>query len=247
MPRYKLVLEYDGAPFCGWQRQQNGVSVQSVVELALAQLLKADVNAVAAGRTDAGVHAGGMSVHFDYERTLTPEKLAPSINHFLRPYPVAVLEAAAVSDTFHARFSASQRHYSYQLIQRRAPLVLDVGRAWHIPQALDVAALHEATGYLLGKHDFTSFRAIDCQSKSPVKTIDSAVWEVCGERYLFRVAARSFLHHQVRNMVGTLVQVGLGRWKPDDIPRILKARDRAAAGITAPAQGLCLTQVVYQA
>lgn len=247
MPRFKLTVEYDGTSFCGWQRQANALSVQSVLEAALQKLVRTAVETTAAGRTDAGVHASGQVVHVDLEREWPIEKLTAGINHFIRPHPVVVLRSEAVSDSFHARFSAVQRHYTYTVIQRRAPLVLERNRAWHVTLPLDEAALHKAAAMLLGTHDFTSFRAVDCQAKSPIRTIDSASWSISGERYVFHIAARSFLHHQVRNLVGTMVQIALGRWPVSYLEEIFAAKNRSAAGITAPAGGLCFTRVVYPA
>ncbi|MCA3269437.1 MAG: tRNA pseudouridine(38-40) synthase TruA [Thalassospira sp.] len=247
MPRFKLTLEYDGTSFCGWQKQDNALSVQSALEMALQKLVRTDVKTIAAGRTDAGVHASGQVVHVDLAGEWQEEKLTAGINHFIRPHPVVVLRSERVADTFHARFGAVQRQYTYTVIQRRAPLILERNRAWHVTLPLDTAALFSAAEYLLGTHDFTSFRAINCQAKSPVRTIDSAAWDISGDRYVFHIAARSFLHHQVRNLVGTMVQMGLGRWPVSYLEDIFAAKNRSAAGITAPAGGLCFTRVVYPA
>lgn len=245
MPRYKLILEYDGAPFRGWQRQSDGASVQQALEDAVRGFCGEDVQVVAAGRTDAGVHAKGQVAHLDLARDVTPETLRNALNHHLRPRPVAVLQAAAVPDDFHARFSAKARHYLYRIVNRRAPLVLDAGRAWHVPVPLDAEVMHEAAQRLIGHHDFTSFRSALCQARSPIKTLDRLIVRRLGERLEISAVARSFLHHQVRNMVGTLKLVGEGKWTRDDVMHALGARNRAAAGPTAPAEGLYLMDVRY--
>src|SRR6266851_1346327 len=226
MPRYKLLIEYDGTPFVGWQVQDNGVSVQGVLASAVAAFCGERVHVQGAGRTDAGVHALGQDAH-------------------LRPHPVAVLAAEPVDDDFDARFSARKRHYVYRIINRRPDLTLEAGRAWRAPRPLDAPAMHEAAQRLVGQHDFTPFRAAECQAKSPVKTLDRLDVERDGDELRIHASARSFLHHQVRSMVGSLVQVGDGRWSPDDVARALAARDRRACGPVAPPDGLYLVRVDY--
>jgi tRNA pseudouridine38-40 synthase len=245
MPRYKLTLEYDGSPFCGWQRQANGASVQAALEAAILAFCGEKVHVTGAGRTDAGVHATGQVAHLNLERRVEIEVLRNALNHHLRPAPVAVLEAWVVEADFHARFSARARHYRYRIINRRAPLTLDLGRAWLVPHALDAEAMHEAARRLIGKHDFSSFRSALCQAKSPMKTLDHLAVFRQGDLILVEASARSFLHHQVRNMVGTLKLIGEGKWPIAQIVSVLDSRQRAAAGPTAPACGLYLTRVDY--
>ena len=245
MPRYKLTLEYDGGPFRGWQRQSDGGSVQQALEDAVRGFCGEEVQVVAAGRTDAGVHATGQVAHFDLARSVTPETLRNALNYHLRPHPVVILAAAPVADDFHARFSAKTRHYLYRIVNRRAPLALKRGRAWHVPTPLDAEIMHEAAQRLIGRHDFTSFRSALCQAKSPVKTLDRLTIRRLGDRLEITALARSFLHHQVRNMVGTLKLVGEGRFPVSHVDAVLAARDRAVAGPTAPACGLFLTRVDY--
>jgi tRNA pseudouridine38-40 synthase len=245
MPRYKLTLEYDGGPFRGWQRQSEGASVQDVLEAAVRGFCGETVQVVAAGRTDAGVHAMGQVAHLDLARVVAPETLRNALNHHLRPHPVVVLEAARVADDFHARFSAKTRHYLYRIVNRRAPLTIEAHRAWHVPARLDAEAMHEAAQHLVGRHDFSSFRSALCQAKSPVKTLDRLTVRRIGDRVEITARARSFLHHQMRNMVGTLKLVGEGRKPVDSIEAVLAARQRAAAGPTAPACGLYLVRIDY--
>jgi tRNA pseudouridine38-40 synthase len=245
MPRYKLTLEYDGRPFRGWQRQSDGDSVQQALEDAVRDFCGEEVQVVGAGRTDAGVHATGQVAHLDLARTVIPETLRNALNHYLRPRPLAVLEAALVQDDFHARFSATARHYVYRIVNRRAQLTLEAGRAWQVPTPLDAEIMHEAAQRLVGRHDFTSFRSALCQAKSPVKTLDRLAVKRLGDRLEITALARSFLHHQVRNMVGTLKLIGEGRWPIEQIEAALAAHDRAAAGPTAPACGLYLVRVDY--
>jgi tRNA pseudouridine38-40 synthase len=247
MPRYKLTLEYDGGLFRGWQRQSDEASVQQALEDAVRAFCGEDVQVVGAGRTDAGVHATGQVAHLDLARTVAPETLRNALNHHLRPRPVAVLEAALVEDDFHARFSASARHYVYRIVNRRAPLTLEAGQAWQVPAPLDAEVMHEAAQRLVGRHDFTSFRSALCQAKSPVKTLDRLAVRRLGDRLEIAARARSFLHHQMRNMVGTLKLIGEGRWPVERIEAVLAARDRTAAGPTAPACGLYLVGVDYDA
>lgn len=245
MTRYRITLEYDGGDFVGWQRQANGPSVQAALEEAIRRFCGETVLVEGAGRTDAGVHATGQVAHFDLAKETTAETVMRAVNFHLKPAPVAVLAAEAVADDFHARFSATGRAYLYRIANRRAPLALERGRAWFVPQPLDAAAMHEAAQRLVGRHDFSSFRASECQAQSPVKTLDLLTVERVGEIIEVRAAARSFLHHQVRNFVGSLKLVGEGRWSADDLSAVLAARDRTAAGPTAPACGLYLTQVTY--
>lgn len=245
MTRFKLTLEYDGGGFVGWQRQENGPSVQQAVEEAVRAFCGEAVTVHAAGRTDAGVHALGQVVHLDIARETSADTVRDALNFHLKPAPIAVLRAEAVGPDFHARFSATARAYLYRIVNRRAPLALDRGRAWHVLQPLDAEAMQAAAQVLVGRHDFTSFRAVLCQAKSPVKTLDALEVTRDGAELRIAARARSFLHHQVRNIVGTLKLVGEGKWTRDDVARALAARDRAAAGPTAPAEGLYLTEVRY--
>ena len=245
MTRYKLTLEYDGAGFVGWQRQENGPSLQAALEAAVLGFCGEAVTVHGAGRTDAGVHALGQVAHVDLAKETDADTVRDALNAHLKPAAVAVLAAEVVDGDFHARFSALERAYCYRIVNRRARLALDRGRAWFVPQPLDAAAMHDAASALLGHHDFTSFRARECQAKSPVKTLD--VLEVIrdGQELRIEARARSFLHHQVRNMVGSLKLVGEGKWGRADVTRALAARDRSAAGPTAPAEGLYLVSVGY--
>ncbi len=245
MPRYKLVIEYDGARFVGWQIQANGVSVQGVLAAAIEAFCGERVHVQGAGRTDAGVHALGQVAHVDLAKPWDPDTVRDAINAHLRPRRVAVLAAARAADDFDARFSARRRHYLYRIINRRADLALDAGRAWRTPRPLDVSAMHEAAQLLVGKHDFTTFRAAECQAKSPVKTLDRLDVERSGDEVRIHASARSFLHHQVRSMVGSLVVVGDGRWSANDLAHALHARDRKACGPVAPPDGLYLVSVDY--
>lgn len=245
MPRFKLTIEYDGGPFVGWQRQENGPSVQGALEDAVRGYCQVDALVQGAGRTDAGVHALGQVAHVDLPRDDRPEVVANALNAHLRPHPVAVLIAERVGEDFHARFSAVERGYLYRIVNRRAPAVLEAGRAWWVAAPLEAAAMHDAAQALVGRHDFSSFRAAECQADSPVKTIDEINVTCTGETISVTVRARSFLHHQVRNIVGTLKFVGEGKWTKADVEAALEARDRAAAGPTAPPEGLYLTSVKY--
>jgi len=247
MPRYRLTLEYDGTGLAGWQRQANGVSVQELLETAFFKYCQEPVTATAAGRTDAGVHALAQVAHVDLERARDPEEIRDAVNFHLKPAKVAVLEAAEAPADFHARFSATGRRYLYRIVNRRAPLVLDRDRAWAVSRPLDAEAMHRAAQALVGSHDFSSFRDSQCQAKSPVKTLDRLDVARAAEEISIRAEARSFLHHQVRNMVGTLKLVGEGKWIEADVAAALAARDRSAAGPTAPAEGLYLTGVSYGA
>ena len=243
--RYRLIVEYDGREFVGWQRQENGLGVQAVIEDAIEKYAGERVTLFGAGRTDAGVHALGQVAHFDLERDDPTDTVRDAINFHIRPHAVSVLSAEVVDDDFHARFSAIERRYVYRIVNRRAPLALDRGRAWWVPVPLDAAAMHEAAQVLVGKHDFTSFRASLCQAKSPVKTLDQLDVERAGEEIRIHARARSFLHHQVRNLTGTLKLVGEGKWTQGDVAAALEARDRARGGPTAPAEGLYLVSVGY--
>jgi tRNA pseudouridine38-40 synthase len=244
--RWKLILEWDGAPFMGWQRQDHGPSVQGALEAAAHQMTGERVTAHAAGRTDAGVHALAMAVHMDLEKEMSPHRLAEGLNALLRPNPVAVLSAEPVAEDWHARFSCLGRRYLYRIANRRAPLTLDKGRAWRIAKPLDALAIGEAARHLVGHHDFTTFRSVNCQSDSPLKTLDRLDVEVRGEEIHVHAAARSFLHHQVRSMVGCLSLVGLGQWSPEDMKKALEARDRAALGLNAPPEGLYFAEALYE-
>ena len=245
MTRWRLTIEYDGGPFMGWQRQEHGPSVQAALEDALLAMTGEAVRLHAAGRTDAGVHALAMTAHGDLAKSLTPFRLREGLNALVRPAPVAVLAAEPAADDFHARFSCTGRRYLYRILNRRAPPALDSGRAWHIGKPLDLTAMAQGAAQLVGHHDFTTFRSVHCQSASPLKTLDSLTVERVGEEVQVRAAARSFLHHQVRSMVGCLALVGLGRWKPDDIGAALARRDRAALGLNAPPHGLYFVEAIY--
>lgn len=247
MRRYFIIIEYLGTDLSGWQVQENGPSVQGLLAVALAPLNDGvPVPVTGAGRTDAGVHATGQVAHLDMEREIEPEKLMAAINHYLQPSSVSVVAAGLAPEGFHSRFSATKRHYLYRIINRTSRLALEQGRAWHVAETLDVGAMREGAKHLLGNHDFTSFRASQCQSQSPIKTLESLDVERDGDEVRFTVSARSFLHHQVRNMVGTLKLVGMGKWQPEDVATAMKARDRAAGGPTAPPDGLYLTGVEYE-
>ncbi|HXR95946.1 MAG TPA: tRNA pseudouridine(38-40) synthase TruA [Rhizomicrobium sp.] len=245
MPRYRLILEYDGRPFVGWQRQDNGPSVQGALEEAIEKFSSLRVTVTGAGRTDAGVHAKGQVAHFDLERDFPPDKVRDALNHFLRPAPVVVLEANVAADDFHARFSAIKRHYLYRILNRRSPPAIDQGFVWHVSAPLDHAAMHKAAQALVGQHDFTTFRAAECQAKSPVKTLDWLAVSQRGEEIHVTAMARSFLHHQVRSFVGSLKLVGEGKWRARDLADALAARDRSRCGPVAPSDGLCLMKVDY--
>ncbi len=247
MPRYKLILEYDGGPFAGWQRQDNGPSVQGALEEAVFKLAQERVTATGAGRTDAGVHARGQVAHFDLVKEFSADTVRDALNAHLRPAPISVLEAFIAAPDFHARFSAIARHYEYRMLCRRAPPALDRGHVWHVGRALDVEAMARAARVLLGTHDFTTFRAAECQAKSPVKTLDRFDVARQGDEIVFYAAARSFLHHQVRSMVGSLKLVGEGKLTDANVARALAARDRAQCGPVAPPEGLTLLRVDYPA
>jgi tRNA pseudouridine38-40 synthase len=245
MPRYRLTIEYDGAPYHGFQAQSDLASVQGSIERAVKAFCGEQLRLQTAGRTDAGVHATGQVVHIDLGKTWDVAVVRDALNAHLAPEPISVLEAHLAEPGFHARFSARERRYLYRILGRKSPPALDRGRVWHVRRELDAEAMGKAAQALLGHHDFTTFRDLDCQAKSPMKTLDRAeVWGE-GEETRLVFAARSFLHRQVRSMVGSLTQVGLGRWTADDLAAALEARDRAACGPVAPAEGLCLTQVIY--
>jgi tRNA pseudouridine38-40 synthase len=244
--RWRLTVEYDGGPFMGWQRQDHGPSVQQALEEALERMTGERASFTAAGRTDAGVHALAMSAHVDVERPLTPHRLREGLNALVRPQPVSVLDVAEVENDWHARFSCVGRRYLYRILNRRAPTALDAGRVWHVAVPLDVEAMQAAAAHLVGRHDFTTFRSVHCQSDSPVKTLDRLVVSRAGEEIHIEAAARSFLHHQVRSMVGCLAMVGRGQWAPGDMKAALEAKDRAALGLNAPPQGLYFVDAIYQ-
>jgi tRNA pseudouridine38-40 synthase len=245
MTRFKLTVEYDGSAFVGWQRQDNGPSVQQSLEDAIHRFCGETVQTFAAGRTDAGVHAWGQVAHFDLARDAGVDTVRDALNFHLKPAPVAVMKAEAVGAVFHARFSAKARLYRYRIVNRRAPLAIERGRAWQVGAPLDAIAMHAAAQLLVGHHDFTSFRASLCQADSPMKTLDVLDVTRSGDEVRIAARARSFLHHQVRNMVGTLKLVGEGKWTPSDLARALAARNRSAGGPTAPAEGLYLMEVWY--
>lgn len=244
--RYKLTLEYDGGPFSGWQRLGEGPSVQATLEDAVEQLTGARADVVGSGRTDAGVHAMGQVAHVDIDKHFaSPQRLADALNAHLRPHPIAVLRAEETAPDFHARFDAVRRVYLYSILNRRAPAVLARGFVWRVARALDAEAMHAAAQRLLGQHDFTTFRDSQCQAKSPIKTLDRCDVSRQGEAVQVWCEARSFLHRQVRSMVGTLVEVGLGKMTADDMSDALAAKDRARCGPVAPPDGLYLTRVDY--
>jgi tRNA pseudouridine38-40 synthase len=245
MPRYKLIIEYDGAPFCGWQIQADQLTVQGVLTAAIESLSGDKVLVQGAGRTDAGVHARAQVAHVDLTKEWDTDTVRDALNAHLRPHPVAVLSAEKVPDDFNARTSAVKRQYLYRIINRRPDLTLAAGRAWRVPRPLDAEAMHGAAQRLVGKHDFTTFRSTECQAKSPVKTLDALNVVRDGHDINITAVARSFLHNQVRSMVGSLVAVGEGKWSADDLARALAARDRAVCGPVAPSDGLYLVQVDY--
>ncbi|BBU57801.1 tRNA pseudouridine synthase A [Mameliella alba] len=249
MPRYALLVEYDGRPFAGWQRQADQPSVQAAIEAALARLEPRDHTIAAAGRTDAGVHARGQVAHCDMDKDWDPFRLSEALNFHLKPAPVAIRAASAVSDDWHARFSAVERRYLFRLLMRRAPATLEAGQVWRVNHELDVDAMRDGAAHLLGQNDFTTFRSVMCQAKSPVKTMDEItirrVEGLAGPEVHFFLRARSFLHNQVRSIVGTLERVGAGAWAPEDVKTALEARSRAACGPVCPPDGLSLMGVGY--
>ena len=250
MPRYALKIEYDGAPFVGWQRQQSQISVQGSIEKALLNLENKEHAIAGAGRTDAGVHAKCQVAHCDLDKEWEPFRLSEALNFHLRPLPIAVIDCALVDKDWHARFSALERQYLFRLLVRRAPSTHEAGLVWQIGHSLDLSKMIEASKYLLGKHDFTTFRSSICQAKSPIKTLDEIKidriegWS--GDEFRFQLRARSFLHNQVRSFVGTLERVGAGSWDPVDVKKALEAKDRSACGPVSPPHGLYLTDVVYE-
>ncbi len=249
MPRYALKIEYHGKPFAGWQKQRDAPSVQQAIEEALQKLEPNCAGLQGAGRTDAGVHALAQVAHVDLKAEWQAFRLSEALNYHLKPNPIAILQAARVSDDFHARFDARERTYSFRLLSRRAPATHDAGLVWQINHPLDVSAMQEAANHLLGKHDFTTFRSTFCQAKSPIKTLDaldiSEQARPHGTEYRFIIRARSFLHNQVRSFVGTLARVGAGRWDPIEVKKALEAADRAACGPVSPPHGLYLAKVTY--
>jgi tRNA pseudouridine38-40 synthase len=243
--RFALTLEWDGRPFMGWQRQDHGPSVQQALEEAVLATTGERVTAHAAGRTDAGVHALGMRAHVEVAREIAPFRLMEALNAHLRPNPIAVLACEAVPDDWHARFSCIGRHYEYRIVNRRAPLSWETGLAWRIAAPLDAAAMQAGADRLIGRHDFTTFRSVHCQADNPLRTLDRLEVRRDGERISIFASARSFLHHQVRSMVGCLSFVGQGRWSPDDVTAALEARDRSALAINAPSDGLFFVRADY--
>ena len=246
MPRYKLTIEYEGAPFAGWQIQADRPTVQGVLTAAVEALSGEKTPVQGAGRTDAGVHARGQVAHVDLAKDWDTDTVRDALNAHLRPNPVAIVSAERVADGFNARTSAVRRHYLYRIINRRADLTLDAGHAWRVPRPLDAAAMHAAAQRLVGKHDFTTFRSTECQAKSPVKTLQQLDVERAGNDVIVTASARSFLHSQVRSMVGSLVMAGEGKWSADDLSRVLAAADRTACGQVAPPDGLYLMRVDYE-
>ena len=245
MTRWKLIVEYDGGPFVGWQRQANGSSVQAALETAIYRFAQEEVVVQGAGRTDSGVHALGQVAHIDLAKDADADTVRDALNFHLKPNPVTVLSATPVDTEFHARFSATRRVYLYRILDRRPPPTVDAGRVWHVNHRLDADAMHAAAQELVGQYDFTSFRAKDCQAESPVKTVDRLDVRRSGPEIHINAVARSFLHHQVRNFAGTLKLAGEGKWRCDDVAEALAACDRGAAGPTAPAGGLYLVEVAY--
>lgn len=245
MPRYKFTVEYDGSAYCGWQYQHNLPTIQNEIETAIFRITQEHVRLQVSGRTDAGVHALGQVAHADIEKTLDPFRFSYGLNHFLKDKGVAILSTKIVTESFHARFSTKARAYTYKIVNRRPHLTIDKNRAYHVSLPLDVTAMNEAAQYLIGTHDFTTFRATECQALSPLKTLDQAELTRTGELIEFHTQSKSFLHHQVRNMVGTLCLVGLGKWRPIDIQAALRAKDRKSGGPTAPPNGLYLRAIIY--
>lgn len=249
MPRYALKVEYLGAPFAGWQRQKDQPSVQGAIEAALAKLEPRAHTIAAAGRTDAGVHACAQVAQCDMDKTWDPFRLSEALNYHLKPLPVAITACAEVASDWHARFSATERRYLFRLLMRRAPATTEAGRVWQVPHMLDAQAMRAGAAHLIGLHDFTTFRSVMCQSASPVKTLDEITITqsegLNGPELHFRLRARSFLHNQVRSIVGTLERVGAGAWAPDDVKAALEAADRAACGPVCPPHGLYLAGVTY--
>lgn len=245
MTRFALTVEYDGRPFMGWQRQSHGPSVQEAIETAAREITGETAAVHAAGRTDAGVHATGMRAHLDIARAISPFRLMEALNARLRPAPVAILACESVSGDWHARFSCVARHYEYRIATRRAPLTFETGLAWRVPTPLDADAMAEGAARLVGRHDFTTFRSAHCQADSPLRTLDRLDVVAVGDRISIFASARSFLHHQVRSMVGCLALVGQGKWSPGDLQAALEARDRSKLGLNAPPDGLYFLRADY--
>jgi len=248
MPRYKITIEYDGEPYRGWQKQAGSHTVQGALEEAFAKFAQAPVEVYCAGRTDAGVHARGQIAHVDLPVAREPVNIRKGVNTYLLPHPIVVLNAELVADDFHARFDAKRRHYLYRILNRSSWATIDAAHCWHVPKEMDLEAMREAAQHLLGHHDFTTFRDRECQAKNPMRTLDT--FEITRlkhrpEQVMIKTSARSFLHHQVRNMVGAMVQVGIGKWTPDRMREALEARDRVAGGPTAPAHALYFMKVDY--
>jgi len=245
LTRFALTIEFDGRPFMGWQRQAHGPSVQQSLEDAVFAMTGERTNVYAAGRTDAGVHGLAMRAHVDVEKAVDAFRLMEALNALVRPDPIAVTACEAVPNDWHARFSCIGRAYEYRIVNRRAPLTWEAGLAWQVPQPLDTDAMADAAGELVGRHDFTTFRSVHCQADSPVRTLDQFDVERLGERVIIQAAARSFLHHQVRSMVGCLAMIGMGRWTRDDLVDALAAKDRARLGLNAPPDGLFFVRAIY--
>ena len=245
MPRYRLTIEYDGGPFVGWQRQAEGASIQGALEGAIEKLSAERVTVTGAGRTDAGVHALGQVAHFDLEKSFEVGKVRDALNYYLRPAPIIVLDVGAVDSEFHARFSATTRHYLFRILNRRSPPALEEGRVWHVSHRLEAEAMQAAAQYLVGQHDFTTFRAAECQAQSPVKTLDRLDVSRRADEIHIEASAHSFLHHQIRSFAGSLKLVGEGKWQPKDLKAALEARDRSACGPVSPPDGLYLVRVGY--
>ncbi len=249
MPRYALKIEYHGAPFAGWQRQVDQPSVQGAIEAALAKLEPGEHKIIAAGRTDAGVHANAQVAHCDLQKNWNPFRLSEALNFHLKPLPIAIIDCAQTKEDWHARFSAMERRYLFRLVMRRAPVTHEAGLVWQVLRPLDVEAMRKGAAHLIGHHDFTTFRSVICQAKSPMKTMDEILIDQIegpsGPEIVFRLRARSFLHNQVRSIVGTLERVGRGSWSPDRVVDALDARDRAACGPVSPPYGLYLNGVGY--
>lgn len=245
MYRYKLVVEYDGTPFCGWQRQSGVLTVQQCLEEAVLPLTKVPVLVNGAGRTDTGVHALGQVAHFDTDKDLDPFRVQECMNAHLTDFPISVLSVEGVNEDFHSRFSAVERFYLYKIVNRRSKLTLDINRAWKVLKPLDAEKMKEVAQILVGKHDFSSFRATGCQSNSPIKTLNSITVERFDDQVFIRVSARSFLYHQVRNIVGSLQKVGTGEWSEKKFQEIFESKNRSLAAATAPACGLYFWKVLY--
>jgi len=243
--RWRLTIEFDGRPFMGWQRQDHGLSVQQSLEEAIHRMTGERAAVHAAGRTDAGVHALAMAAHCEIQKSVTEHRLREGLNALVRPHPISITDVEQVADDWHARFSCIGRKYLYRILNRRAPPALERGRVWHIAVPLDVEAMAEGAAHLVGHHDFTTFRSVHCQSESPVKTLDRLELTRVGEEIRIEADARSFLHHQVRSMVGCLALVGRGNWAPNDIKKALESRNRAELGLNAPPDGLYFVEAVY--